>query len=63
VAKFSEDVLVRCYSCGRVMGTNTVRSEDEQDYTKMLFMNRERIRCRKCDKANESAVRAHRSPN
>jgi hypothetical protein len=49
MARFSEDVDVRCYSCNEVMGSVTVRSDSEAHLSKMKFMNESRTRCRTCD--------------
>lgn len=46
----SEDVQVRCYSCGRAMGYVTIRSNASEDLSKIKFMLESRVRCRNCDR-------------
>lgn len=45
----SEDVEVRCYSCGKRMGSATIRSNASDDLSKIKFVLESRVRCRTCD--------------
>jgi hypothetical protein len=57
----SEDITVRCYSCGRVMGDATIRGNIATDLSKIKFMLENRVRCRRCDEQPTSTVRTRRS--
>jgi hypothetical protein len=49
MASHSEDVVVRCYGCAKIMSLSfTVRSGDERDLEKIVWMLNNRVRCAKC---------------
>ncbi len=49
----SEDVEMRCRSCGVLMGTATVRSQSRRTIQKVVWLLRERLRCPKCEQGRE----------
>jgi hypothetical protein len=50
LAKYIDDIDVRCKSCAKLMATITVRSDVQQYQDKIVWYNKNLIRCPDCAK-------------